>query len=294
MYKYVVRAIGWVFDDDWYNYDGEHGIEGVYDSKAAAIARIDYLNHVHFLGRVFERRPLQLNYNYSLNDDKFIDRDLLLDLIAKKLGVKKQELSDAKRGFIWEDISYLKKLSEKQVKDILEKLELSFFTYVELSSNNAHLYKFKRNSDLWSKYYEESYYGAPNDYYYFFDDRDDDHLRFVNTKLDCYYYAVSQAHDPITWQLSNDKIISGSIEELSTTPTLLSQVLNNSPNIKVFSKAVTPKEIMALDAVLTKPILIIEPVEIDALPIYNAEKNYFYKEIKKIYNLKPTNKKTYE
>jgi len=33
MKKYIVRNIAWIFDDDWYNFDGEINLEGIYDSK---------------------------------------------------------------------------------------------------------------------------------------------------------------------------------------------------------------------------------------------------------------------
>lgn len=293
MQKYIVRSIGWVFDDDWHNYDGEHDVEGIYATEIEAIKRVDYLNYIYFLGNIDKGRPFQLNYNYSSNGEEFLNRDLLVDLIAKHLGIKKELLFKEGRFTRSYEENYLSKLSEKQVKDILLTLKLSFFTYVEFKFDNYHLYKFKRNPDIWHKQFESSLESNPHYYYYFFDYRDSDKIRLVNTKLECYYYAANHDDDSITWQLSSEKMILGTIEELSATPELLIQVIKNSPNISinninqsiVFSKEVTPQEIMSLDATLTKPILIIEKVPIDELPLFDVTKTYTFKEVKRKYGL---------
>lgn len=292
MKKYVIRSIGWVFDDDWYNYDGPHEIAGVYDHESDAIERVDELNHRHFLSRVFISRRFQLNYGTSSGKEQFLDRNLLAKLIAKNIGVDVQSIYDPQYGFIWRDeIRYLKKLRTAQVKEILETIGLTFFTYVELSEENYFFYKVKRNPILWHRHMEEEGYGNPEHYYYLFDDRDADKHRLVSTRLEGYFYAVKQEYDPITWKLSQGNMISGSLEDLSKTPNLLEQIVKISENIAyddskqtmVFNKAVTPEELMSLDALLLHPILLLEKIPVASLSVYDEENTYLSKEIKKKY-----------
>lgn len=295
MKKYLVRSIGWVFDDDWYNYDGEHDIEGFYDSKDEAIKRVDYLNHRHFLARIFISRPYQLTYNYSLRGEEFMDKNLLAELIAQKIEVEKEEIYNPKKGFIWRnEVEYLNKLSEKQVKEILKALKMTFFKLFEFNAEGEiSLYQFKRNPDLWNRFVENSDYSNPDDYYIFFDDRDADKVRLVSTIRECYYYAINQHYDSITWGLTSEHLICGALKELSYTPELLTQIIKNSTNIKydpenklvIFSKDITSEEIMSLDSVLIKPILLIEKVHIDSLPIQQELNSYIYNEIKRKYNI---------
>lgn len=294
MKKYLIRRIGWVFDDDWFNYDGEHSIEGVYNTESEVRERHEYLSHIYFLSQSFMSRPFQLNYDHTTNGDKFVDRDLLAQLVAKCINVDIDEIYSPRKGFIWRnEEQYLSKLSRVQVMDILTKLRLSFFNIIEIDTQSYYLYTFKRNPQIWSSILEYEYYTNPNDYYNFYDDSDSDRLRIVNSKLECYYYATRQGHEPITWRLCEKELIIGSLDKLSDTPNLLSQLIqncmnldyNNERQIIVFSKEVTAKELMMLDAVLSEPILIVEKLSLDTIVLESESNTFIHKEINRKYNL---------
>ena len=129
MSYFIVRKVGWVFDDDWYNYDGDHDVEGVYHSEKEAKDRVNLLNHIYFLYWGFMSRPFQVKYN-AQRQYEFVSRDELAVLVSKYLEVEISELYNPKKGFIWRNESeYLRKLSREQVSNICSKININFFKY---------------------------------------------------------------------------------------------------------------------------------------------------------------------
>jgi len=297
MKKYMVRRIGWVFDDDWYNYDGNHDVESIYESEEEAISRVNALNHIYFLHMGFESRPFQINFEES-KVDEFVSRDKLAELVSSYLEIDMSEIYNPRKGFIWRDQSlYLSKLSTIQISEILNKINLRFFKHYTIESDKCFLFSFMRNPNKWHIYVDE--FTSPEEYYHFFDDRDmDNNYRIVNSKLECYYYAINQEYNSITRKLNEEIFYEGEIDTITKTPDLLFSILEQCPNVHfdreymylAFSKNVTPNELMQIDSVLIDPILLIKEVPITASILMNESKSSIYKEIISKYKITTDNK----
>jgi len=296
MKNYIVRRIGWVFDDDWYNFDGNHDIESIYKTEKEAISRVDHLNHIYFIHMGFTSRPFQLNFNHTKKDE-FVSRDNLANLISSNLKIDLAEIYNPRKGFIWKDrFSYLSKLNTKQISKILKEVNLSFFKYYEFNSDNLVLHTFIRNPKLWAKYVDE--FTPADEFYSFYDDRDmNDNFRIANTRLECYYYAIEDDYNSIKRKLNEETFYSGELKKISNSPDLLNSIIEQSPNITyntsksqlAFDKNVTANELMLLDSVLNDPILLLKEIPVTKSIFKNEEGRSFYQEIKDKYKITTDN-----
>jgi len=292
MKRYLVRRIGWVFDDDWYNYDGNHDVDSVYETEAEAISRVNFLNHICFIHMGFQSRPFQVNFEES-KKDQFVKRDKLAELVATYLKIDITEIYNPRRGFTWSDqYVYLNKLSTTQITEILDQIGLSFYNHYAIERDKYFLYTFMRNPQIWSKYMDE--FDKPKYYYPFYDDRDlDNNFRIANSKIECYYYAINQRHNSITYQLSNETFYKGELNTLTKTPDLLLSILDQCPNVHfdleksclVFAKTITPNELMQIDAVLIDPVLLTEEKPITDSIFKNESRNKLYSKIASKYKI---------
>lgn len=275
MKQYLIRSIGWVFDDDWYNNDGEHDIiEGTYNSLEEAKKKCNHLNYVYFLNYFDYLNKFQLDFSYnSYERPNFVNLDLIASLMAKELELKKDRIFNKKSKTLNIDKKDLKRITAEQVDAILSKAGFRFFKILEVDSSELFFYYFKRNPEIWEFLYNQSYYlDPPDDFYYFFDDRDlNNNKRLANSIRDCYYYALKDNRTDFLLGLINLTVIKGEFNDLSELPNLLKNIIDNSPNIDyqrgevIFTKEITVEELVKLDSVLKKPLLITEKVSIEQI-----------------------------
>lgn len=279
MKKYVIRSIGWVYDDDWYNYDGAHDIEGVYDSREEAEARCQRLNANYLLAYFPYLRRYQLKFGYgSARNPEFVDNTKMALFLAKELGVHPHQFIDRRTKQISVARNIIDELKSRPalVAQAMKLGGLHFFKLFEFEEDHLYLFHFKKNPEVWRKLYEAKFsnlYPDPNFFYYYYDEREADHRRAVQTIKECYEYAVTYEHHPIGWQLQLSTLITGTLAELSPTPDLLLGVLSNTKHISyqeeghlAFDKDVTPEELMSIDAVLKQPLLLMEKVDLADVP----------------------------
>lgn len=291
--KYIIRNIGWFYDDEQYNFDGEQRVEAIYERKSEALNRVDELNHMYFMALVFINTVFQSLYTNYEGSEEHINRDRLARLIADAIDVDVDTFYSPRKGFFLKnDGPYKELLTKKHVKEILAQLKFKFFICSEVEEGNIAFYKFKRNPEVWSPVLIRDQYMTPEELYDYYYNEEGSELRLVRTKAECYFYALN-SWDPIRYELNHDKLISGTYEALSTTPDLLAQVIKNSPHIAydetgkylVFHKEVTPEEVMSLDSVLKHPILIIEEHILDEKSITNKSDDYYYKALRKKFSV---------
>lgn len=272
MKKYVIRSIGWVFDDDWYNYDGEHDIEGIYDSQNEANERCLKLNSIFFLYHFERLGSYQVNLpGPNLKKVEFVNISWIADYIVEELNFLREEIRDPRTGQLKGNQQVLSHLTQKQIEAILDHTGLSFFKIYEFNSEEPFLFEFKRNEMIWDVLYDENEYGRPEYFYHFHDDRDHHQKRAVTSIIECYEFALLSPFSSFEHDLTSRITIKGSLQELSRTPNLLKAVLSTCKQIVyhaeerrlVFSPPSVPEELMRLDAVLIQPILIWEKVSID-------------------------------
>lgn len=274
MKKYMIRSVGWIFDDDWYNYDGEHDIEGVYDSKEEANERCQKLNSTFFLYYFEVLYKYQINLpGPGLDDLEFVDVSWIAEYLVKELNINKEDIWDRRISRLRANRMVLSQLNLQQIESILQYTNLTFFKIFEFNSEELFLLEFKRNEAIWGRFYDKDYHGLAEHYYYFYDDRDQDQKRVVSSIIDCYQYALCDLHASIESHLLSEIKIRGTLRELSKTPQLLQTVLTSCMQIDyledeqriVFKSPLVPEELMRLDAVLKQPILLWEKIPINQL-----------------------------
>ncbi len=274
MKKYGIRPVGWVFDDDWYNYDGEYEIEELFSTREEAEKRIDEHNQKILLsGWVFTSRSFQLTYSQAEPDIVFVGKSELGKKLAEILDIEVERVYNPKSGFTREMTdTYVKQLSPKQITSALTELGLSFYKLVSFESETqAFYYHFRRNKNLWLKHFDETYHFTEDDYLSFKDDSPMEGNRIALTKKECYYFAVNDPYDPISRQLATFDLLTGSLEELSDTPDLLKSVISNAEHIHYnadkklieFDYKVSHESLMALDQVLKEPLIILEKIKLE-------------------------------
>lgn len=274
MKRFVVRSIGWVFDDDWYNYDGEYDVEGVYLSRKDAVQRRNYLNHKRFLDFFSYLSRFQIDYDYHLNNTpKFVDVKRIAVLMAKRLELKEEDLFDNRYNRLNDDKNIKEKITTDLVDEVLTDNHFTFYKIIEFNTEDIYFNYFKRNPIVWNKFYNETEYGEEDYYYYFYDDRDADIKRAVGSIKECYEYAIKHPYSSILYTLLNKKLIQGEFSALSETPNILKSIIDESSNIEydttnesvLFKQGISIEELMALDAVLINPIILIEKVKVESL-----------------------------
>ena len=102
MKKYIIRSIGWIFDDDWYNFDGDHDVVGIYDSKEEAENKVDELNHIYFLDQRFLTRSLQISYIQNEANYSLVHENKIASMISKFINVDLDHIYQNGRGFYLE------------------------------------------------------------------------------------------------------------------------------------------------------------------------------------------------
>jgi len=271
MKRYIIRSVGWIFDDYWYNFDGDYDVEGVHDTEEEALERKKYLNHKHFLNYFSSLDRFQLNYGYETGEStSLIDVKKILLLISNKLNISEEQILNTGYSTLIYDELITEEESIELVDEILKVNGFSFFRIIEFESEDIFFYQTKRNPKVWSKFYNKSMSGEEEWYYYFhLDGRDE--RRAVRTKKECYEYAINEAYSELRNQLHKHKLIKGKINELSATPAILENILRESKNIGydnesiIFKHSVSAEELMMLDSVLINPILLLEKVKIEDL-----------------------------
>ncbi|MFK7934510.1 MAG: hypothetical protein AB8G22_13445, partial [Saprospiraceae bacterium] len=128
MKQYVIRSIGWVFDDDWYNYDGEHDIVGCYSYKAEDDEKCKILNHQYFFDYFPVRRKFQLNYCFK-PAYKFLDTEKIIEFLANYLGLDKEKLAK-QLDRIDNNLEIKQSISPEIIEQILNEHHFTFFKIV--------------------------------------------------------------------------------------------------------------------------------------------------------------------
>lgn len=273
MKKFVIRHIGWIFDDDWYNFDKESSIQGVYNSKEEAIKKKRSLDYESFLSHSFYLHQYQYNYNWQKEEAKFIDVQKIAIYLSKKLNVHKHQIIDRKSNQFKNHNNILSKTTEDHVAEILNITNLEFFRIIEFDSEDIFFYYTKKNPDLWESKFDPYSYNNLDHFYYYVDESFVSNKRISKTIKECYEIAITDTSEGIVYKLIQYSPIQGDLDELSNTPSILESIIEQSKNISydsdkkiiLFKKELTADELMALDAVLIHPVLSPEKVSIDSL-----------------------------
>jgi len=173
MKKYVLRSLGWIFDDDWYNFDDVQDLVDIYDSKEEAIQKKQYLEFLLFLNQlpyIGRYQTKFLDSNLKLKPE-FIDTKKAQTLLAEKLNLKKEELFESDShypSFFHNKKHLLKNVSLIDIQEIMEAINLNFFRIIEFDSEEIFFYHIKKNNGLseWGTWEED------NSDFYFYDSRD--------------------------------------------------------------------------------------------------------------------------
>jgi len=279
MKKYVLRSVGWIFDDDWYNFDDVHDLVGIYNTKEEAVEKKVALDFLFFLYQFPYLSRYQLKFlNHAPKENpEFVDVKKARILLAEKLNLKEEELFDFNSrppDFRKDKKQLLKNIPQVELHQIMKSIKLEFFKIYEFDEDEIFFYHFKKNPffSAWNIYEEEE----PN--YYFYDGRDRDPLvkRAVTTIKEAYEFALQksdgfgQTIGPI---LTRKVLIKGDFSDLSHIPQILESIIQNSETISFdvdsksikFKAPIAVEELMALDSVLKEPLLILEKVGIKTL-----------------------------
>jgi len=298
MKKYVLRSLGWIFDDDWYNFDDVQDLEGVYNSQEEATERKQYLDFIFFLNffPYLGRYQIKFWEYSSYQKPEFVDVKKARTLLAKKLNLSKEKLFDS--DDYYQDIRVekkhlLKNIPLQDISEIMKSIKLEFFKIVEFDSEEIFFYHFKRNRilDCWEVM---NMHGIHENELYFYDGRDRNPMakRAVSTIKEAYEFALRfDGYSSIESELIQHPAIQGDFSELSQMPKVLESIIQNSKSISYdldsktvkFTKPIAIDELMALDSVLKNPVLIVEKVGIEALE--KVDVTWLKNNVKKEYGL---------
>lgn len=246
--KYLLREIGWVFNDSTYDNDGKYHTLEIFESKVEA-----------------EKRKIELEYEYFLNKIDFIHR-------YESYGDYKRNFRDFKQKvttFLVDEFDlnptirlighygycasmFLRELSQEDVQKILDVMNIEFISIVQREETTPLQYEAKLNP-FYYEGREEYLWDYNGNKKLKFDSKSEAIKRFIEKEYHFYHFTYNK----------NPKL-TGSLSQISDLPELLKSLIAANSHIDydnetlVIDREIDYKSIQELNELLKEPIIIFE------------------------------------
>lgn len=147
MKQYIIRKIGWAYDDSNYYTDGEQEVVEIFDNYESAIEFNNRLNR-SYLFYNFEQLYRYLFFDdFTKNKTHLINSQNLHEYLVKGLNFNATILLHPGRWVEYEYLMFLNPPTNEQLDKILTLSGLSFFKIIEVEKENSlRFYKAKTNA----------------------------------------------------------------------------------------------------------------------------------------------------
>ena len=206
--KYLIREVGWVFNDSTYDNDGNYRTVKIFDSEDEAKEKkkeLDFEHFIHtidFIHRYESYGDYRKNFrDYKLRVAKYLTRELNLNPTIQLIGHNGYSTS-----------MFLKELTPEIVQKILEIMNIDFFSIIAIEEANPFQYEVKLNP-----FYED---GREE---YLWDYHGNDKLRF-DSKFDAVKRFLSEEYHFNHFTFERNPKLTGLLSEISALPDILSLI----------------------------------------------------------------------
>ena len=249
--KYLLREVGWVFNDSTYDNDGLYRNLALYATKSEAHARKKALEFEYFINRLdfIHRYESYGDYRQHFKDFKLRVANYLIE----HYGLNPTLKLAGHRGYALS--MFLQELTPEDVQEILTVMNIDFFSIIEVNETNQVQYEVQLNP---------IYLNGQEDYLW--DDEGLNKLRF-DTKLAAYQRFILNEYRFHHFSFNRQPRLKGQLSELSDMPGLLESLISANAGLKytdgelTISDEIGAKLLLQLDELLNVPILLFEAVE---------------------------------
>lgn len=280
MKEYIIRKVGWAYDDSDYQYDGESGIVDWFVSKKEAIAKAKMLNRRYLLSNFWQLAK------YDLEGQKTIDyvtrRKKLDAYLVDELGFNPTIKLYPQFKNSYDFGMFLKPPSDEQVDKIVELSGIEFFRVIEVDKEYPIFYKAYIVADYIFR--QEKVYLHHRENY--------EHVLF-NRQIDAFKSFKNHKYNfqDVFSSRSEKSILNGTPEKLSLLPRVFEDFIARNKGLSYEKEKLNVSgdiDILALqqlNELLKKPFLQFEEVTItDDLiveegTVYQAEINKEFTEL---------------
>jgi len=266
--KYLVREVGWVFNDSTFDNDGHYRTVEIFDSEIQAKAKKEELEFEYFLHRLefIHRYESYGNYkenfrNYKSKITKCLVQEFNLNPTIQLMG-----------HYGYSSFMFLQELNPGDVQKLLEVMNIDFFSIVEIEDSKQLQYEAKLNP---------IYYEGREEYLW--DYHGTNRLRF-DTKLEAFKRFIKEEYHFYHFTFNKNPKLAGTLNEISELPDVLNTLIQSTTELEYLNEELillresSPNIILQLNELLKEPILLFDEVEI------NKSKNKFDSDFTSIRN----------
>lgn len=243
--KYILREIGWVFNDSTYDNDGNYRTIEVFDTLEEAREVQKELNYDYFCRKFGFLHSYEAYGDFLTNFKPYKEKvsNYLIDKFGFNPTIRLQGKYDYSTSM------FLNKPTIKEVEELLKVMNISFFSVTETDGQSRIQYEAKING---------YYLGREDEYLW--DTNGNKRLLFV-TKREAIERFLKEHNYFLLLiaKIQNNARLVGSLESLSDLPSVLQSLINHSDHLLYKNGRLTLAKEMEADVFLQLNELLKEP-----------------------------------
>lgn len=253
--KYILREIGWIYNDSTYDNDGYYRTIKIFETENEAKTKKRELEFEYFLKNLYRLHRYESYGEYKQNYKNYKAR--VTNYLVEKYDLNPTIQLIGHYGY--SASMFLKELTADDVQEILNVMNINFFSIIEIENKNKIQYEAKINS---------YYYDGVEEYLW--DWHGNSKLRF-DTKLDAFKRFIDKEYHFHHFTFNKNPKIKGTLSEISNLPNILNSLIHSNKNIHnidiglTISQEISAELLLQLNELLKEPILIFIEVEITNL-----------------------------
>lgn len=261
MSKYLLRNIGWPYNDSTYEFDGEQRVVEIFDTKEEAIQRRDYLNREYLL---YNLNCIERFEVWGENYQKHFEK--VNNCLVSQFGFNPSVALYSYFASSYSIFMFWEKPDDKSLDQLVELFGVRFFSIIEISAeDHVHFFTAKIN-ELYTSYPDEylmDYHGAQNMYF--------------ASYMEAYERFISELEDEL-YGIKSDEgnlILKGSVEDLTNLPHIFSSVIDESGYLKYENNAliiaynIDAQTFSKVNPLLKNPILLFEKEPLKDMEVFD-------------------------
>lgn len=259
MKQYLIRNVGWVYDDSLYFNDGLYHNVAIFDTAEEALIEAEELNREFLIQRLsfIHRHQTWTNFKADFANWRNSVHDFLITEFDFNPTILLYPFSKELSIFM-----FARRPSVEQLDRLAKQTKVEFFKVVEIDDSTPFFYA-KLNPA----------YGEGDEYLATY--LTEEHMIFSSKKEAVAHYRKTFEHSAEALR-NHQNVLSGSLAKLSRLPAHLQSLINASPGLSYDGKtlkvsaSVSDETLTSLNELLTQAFLLFEQTALKEIPPFSA------------------------